>query len=92
MSKKIKITENDLINMIEKLVEQETGIESDEVLRALDKAQMLRHKSDDETSSDIEDLKMGLSGAEDGARSSPFGICSGSLEPASTDRRGPVSS
>ena len=73
MSKKIILTEDELVNMIQKLVEQETGIESDEVLRALDKAQMLRHRSDDETSSDIEDLQIGLSGAEEelGAVMSP---------------------
>jgi len=73
MTKKIRLTEDELVGMIEKLVEQETGIESAEVLRALDKAQMLRHKSDDETYSDIEDLKIGLSGAEEelGAVMSP---------------------
>jgi hypothetical protein len=73
MSKKIKLTEGELINMIQKLVEQETGIESSEVLRALDKAEMLRDRSDDETTSDIENLKMGLSGAEEelGAVMSP---------------------
>tara|TARA_Y100000034_G_C6886721_1_gene407211 strand:+ start:157 stop:597 length:441 start_codon:yes stop_codon:yes gene_type:complete len=73
MSKKIILTEDELVNMIKKLVEQETGIESTEVLRALDNAEMLRHGKEDETYSDIEDLKVGLSGAEEelGAVMSP---------------------
>tara|TARA_R110001583_G_scaffold82290_2_gene218478 strand:+ start:323 stop:808 length:486 start_codon:yes stop_codon:yes gene_type:complete len=73
MAKKIKLTEGKLVSMIEKLVEQETGIESAEVLRALDDAQMLRRSGDEKTSSDIEDLKLGLSGAEEelGAVMSP---------------------
>jgi hypothetical protein len=65
MSKKIKLTEDELVNMIKKLVEQETGIESTEVLRALDDAEMLRHGKEVETYSDIEDLQKGLSGAEE---------------------------
>ena len=65
MSKKIKLTEDELVNMIKKLVEQETGIESSEVLRALGDAEMLRHGKDEDTYSDIEDLQRGLSGAEE---------------------------
>ena len=65
MSKKIKLTENALINMIRDIVEDESGIESGEVLRALDDAEMLRHGIEGERSSDIEDLKKGLSGAEE---------------------------
>ena len=65
MSKKIKLTEKELINMIQNIVEDESGIESGEVLRALDDAEMLRHGIEGERSSDIEDLKKGLSGAEE---------------------------
>ena len=65
MAKKIKLTEVELINMIKNIVEDESGIESGEVLRALDDAEMLRHGTEGETSSDIEDLKRGLSGAEE---------------------------
>ena len=65
MSKKIKLTERELIKMIQTIVEDETGIESGEVLRALDDAEMLRHGVEGETSSDIDDLKKGLSGAEE---------------------------
>ena len=69
MSKKIKLTEGELINMIQNIVEDESGVESGEVLRALDDAEMLRHtptNGDGEgTLQDIEDLKMGLSGAEE---------------------------
>ena len=57
MSKKIKLTERELIKMIQTIVEDETGIESGEVLRALDDAEMLRHGVEGETSSDIDDLK-----------------------------------
>ena len=73
MSKKIKLTETDLVNMIKKIVEQESGIESAEVLKALDDADMLRHGKDEEAYSDIEDLQKGLSGAEEelGALMSP---------------------
>jgi len=65
MSKKIKLTEDELIKMIQTIVEDETGIESGEVLRALDDAEMLRHGIEGETSSDIEDLQKGLTGAEE---------------------------
>ena len=65
MPKKIKLTEEELINMIHNIVENETGIESGEVLKALDDAEMLRHGVEGETSSDIDDLKKGLSGAEE---------------------------
>jgi hypothetical protein len=65
MAKKIKLTEVELINMIKNIVEDESSIESGEVLRALDDAEMLRHGVEGETSSDIEDLKKGLSGAEE---------------------------
>ena len=65
MPKKIKLTEEELIKMIQTIVEDETGIESGEVLRALDDAEMLRHGIDGETSSDIDDLQKGLSGAEE---------------------------
>lgn len=77
MSKKIKLTEEELVNMIQKIVEGQNGIESAEVLKALDGAEMLRHtptNGDGEgTLQDIEDLKMGLSGAEEelGAVMSP---------------------
>tara|TARA_Y100001973_G_scaffold92834_1_gene143068 strand:- start:772 stop:1212 length:441 start_codon:yes stop_codon:yes gene_type:complete len=65
MSRKIRLTEDELVNMIQKIVEDETGIESDEVLKALDDADMLRDGSEDNSSSDIEDLQKGLSGAEE---------------------------
>ena len=65
MSKKIKLTEDELIKMIQTIVEDEAGIESGEVLRALDDAEMLRHGIEGETSSDIEDLQKGLTGAEE---------------------------
>jgi hypothetical protein len=65
MSKKIKLTEDELIKMIQTIVEDESGIESSEVLRALDDAEMLRHGVDGRTSSDIEDLQKGLTGAEE---------------------------
>ena len=65
MAKKIKLTEVELINMIKNIVEDESSIDSGEVLRALDDAEMLRHGAEGETSSDIEDLKRGLSGAEE---------------------------
>jgi hypothetical protein len=65
MAKKIRLTEDELIKMIQKLTEQETGIESDEVLRALSDAEMLRDNKEDAAHSDIEDLKRGLSGAEE---------------------------
>jgi len=65
MAKKIKLTEVELINMIQNIVEDETGIESNQVLKALDDAEMLRHGVDDGRSSDIEDLQRGLSGAEE---------------------------
>jgi len=65
MAKKIKLTEEELIKMIQTIVEDETGIESGEVLRALDDAEMLRHGAEGRTSSDIEGLQKGLSGAEE---------------------------
>ena len=65
MSKKIKLTEDELIKMIQTIVEDEAGIESGEILRALDDAEMLRHGIEGETSSDIEDLQKGLTGAEE---------------------------
>ena len=65
MSKKIKLTEDELIKMIQTIVEDESGIESSEVLRALDDAEMLRHGIEGGTSSDIEDLQKGLTGAEE---------------------------
>jgi hypothetical protein len=77
MPKKIKLTEEELVNMIQKLVEDQNGIESTEVLRALDSAEMLRRRptngEDEGTLQDIEDLKIGLSGAEEelGAVMSP---------------------